>query len=873
MHYGYRIAGVAILAVNFASVAQPRDPGHAPRSHGSDVGPSPLWTTIGPSRISGNLGTLASGKLQALAIHFSNRSVIYAAGGLGSGGEGPLTGAGAFKTTDGGAGWASINNGLFDSVVNVLWVDQTNPNIVMAGTENAGIFKSVDGGQTWGRTAGFGSTSELVSTADGTILAATAAGIAQSNDSGTTWKLIQSTASPVRALATGGGVTIAGLKSGAVLMQSAPNAAWQTVLNSGHEVPSVAIDPSSPTIAYAVVGCCPGALFGTSNGGLTWAAVTAPTGPQAVAMSPASHLLYLAGNGSMFSTSNTGQTWTAIANAAFDIRKIFLAPDDSAAFIGTDQGLYETLNRGSTWVSLSGTASSSILTAVAVRGSTVLTAVQDFGGIVSFDAGTSWQQQSTGPAGEDGTVLINAANPASCYAYTTLGYQYSMDGCHTFRFTTATGLGVSSYVQPGGVNIVAVDPVTPSRVYAASQSGVFMSVDSGVTMTPTNWALTQATAIAVDGRTIYVGTTSGLFQTLDGGATWTRLSLAGAAGYPTTIALDPRDSHVVLVGLSQGPARGGGVLKSTNTGSSFRLVNAGLPVRDARLLCCGVDILAVRFSPESGLALATTTGAYVSTDIGEHWQDITADSVPTYVSDVAWDGDYLYAATFGGGVLRAAKSSLLIPALRAPSPPAGLSAAASGNSVTLTWNAPPSGSAPSTYVIEAGSSSDLSDLARVSTGSPATTFSASGVAAGTYFVRVRANNTAGTSAPSNEVSISVGCQAPPSPSGLRATAGSGGAVTLTWNSGGASATSYVIEAGTSPGAASIVSDTGSPATSLTTVAGPGTYYVRVRSRNACGTSGPSNEVTVVVGAASPHPSKGGGSFNAAPLWKLHNLPL
>lgn len=75
----------------------------------------------------------------------------------------------------------------------------------------------------------------------------------------------------------------------------------------------------------------------------------------------------------------------------------------------------------------------------------------------------------------------------------------------------------------------------------------------------------------------------------------------------------------------------------------------------------------------------------------------------------------------------------------------------------------------------------------------------------------------------------------------------GSSVTLVWGGVGA-ASSYVVEAGSSPGSASLVtSDTGSTVTSgMVRNVAPGTYQMRIRARNACGTSPPSNDVTVVV---------------------------
>ena len=73
-------------------------------------------------------------------------------------------------------------------------------------------------------------------------------------------------------------------------------------------------------------------------------------------------------------------------------------------------------------------------------------------------------------------------------------------------------------------------------------------------------------------------------------------------------------------------------------------------------------------------------------------------------------------------------------------------------------------------------------------------------------------------------------------------------MTVAWNAAAGSPTSYILEAGSFPGEADLlVSDTGTTGTTLVaTGVGGGTYFVRVRARNACGTSSTSNEVAIVV---------------------------
>ena len=193
------------------------------------------------------------------------------------------------------------------------------------------------------------------------------------------------------------------------------------------------------------------------------------------------------------------------------------------------------------------------------------------------------------------------------------------------------------------------------------------------------------------------------------------------------------------------------------------------------------------------------------------------------------------------------------PPSQQPTPPTNLDtplnlrASVSGSTVVLTWDSPLAGTPPN-YLIEAGSRPGASDLAQVVVADRSLT--ASEVGSGVYMVRVRSLYADHASGASNEIAVVVGggcSRAPDAPTGLVYSV-SGSTVTLAWNAVPGAVISYVVVAGYSPGAANAAnSDTGSRYTTLVaTGVGNGTYYVRLHARNACGVSGPSNEVAVVV---------------------------
>jgi hypothetical protein len=172
----------------------------------------------------------------------------------------------------------------------------------------------------------------------------------------------------------------------------------------------------------------------------------------------------------------------------------------------------------------------------------------------------------------------------------------------------------------------------------------------------------------------------------------------------------------------------------------------------------------------------------------------------------------------------------------------------SGRRLTLTWGGPAAGGEPTGYLVEAGTAAGLANLGSALVTGRFLTFDP--VPDGFYFLRVRSARGADQSEPSAEIMLNVGnVPAPPGAPTALASALSGTTVNLTWTAPTeGSPTSYILEAGSEPGLANLVTQcTGSSATSLAYAdVPPGTYYVRVRAVNSLGAGVASNEVVVTV---------------------------
>ena len=185
------------------------------------------------------------------------------------------------------------------------------------------------------------------------------------------------------------------------------------------------------------------------------------------------------------------------------------------------------------------------------------------------------------------------------------------------------------------------------------------------------------------------------------------------------------------------------------------------------------------------------------------------------------------------------KASVTLPAA-----PSNLSArTASASQLNLTWK--DNSTNETGFVIDwATNSSFTAGLVSVTVGANVTSYHATGLAAGTkYYFRIRAINTAGSSA---NTSTASAVTLPAAPTGLSATAGNA-LVTLKWTAS-AGATSYDIYRSTSSGTEKLYK-TGVTTTSFTDIGltNGTTYYYKITAVDAGGQSVKSSQVY-----AKPH---------------------
>ena len=174
-------------------------------------------------------------------------------------------------------------------------------------------------------------------------------------------------------------------------------------------------------------------------------------------------------------------------------------------------------------------------------------------------------------------IAIDPVTPTTVYAGTR--------GGGVFKSTNSGANWSPSGLADTYVWALAIARVTATTtvLYAAAgdtrngkAGGLYMSTNGGVTWSDTGAANDDVTAIAIDPvtpTTLYAGTWGAVLKSIDGGANWSTSSLAGLV---SSVVIDPMDSGILYAGTTRytadyyqdGPLRGG-VYKSIDRGLNW----------------------------------------------------------------------------------------------------------------------------------------------------------------------------------------------------------------------------------------------------------------------------------------------------------------
>ena len=203
------------------------------------------------------------------------------------------------------------------------------------------------------------------------------------------------------------------------------------------------------------------------------------------------------------------------------------------------------------------------------------------------------------------TIYLVGTNGRDAYGFATpYLYRSDDDGAHWIG-ALGGGFLPAQYGDTAAVQQAAIDPRDDLTIYAATNSGLYLSTDGAV-----HWS-----HIGVDPAQPFPVATSGF-------------------GWITSFQIDPSHSDILYASWNNNAASPNfGVYKSINRGTTWFTINQGLPTLSITALVLDRNDLSTLY------AGTPANGVWITNDGGQHWTSLGALPTPSsmVVNDVALD--------------------------------------------------------------------------------------------------------------------------------------------------------------------------------------------------------------------------------------------
>lgn len=342
--------------------------------------------------------------ISAFAVDASDPDVIYAS----------MNNAGIYKSIDGGLSWRPSHHGLSNTQVVSLVIDFQNPNILYAGTMD-GIYMTEDGGGNWSRV-GDGMYLLMDHQDSSHLYARDENAIYETTDRGSNWEMVHSMkAECPRAI---GGWTVHPLDGNSLFVGNLEE--------------------------------CGSGIFRSDDGGRTWDLIEMKSKTSVIAIAIVQdgdgEIFIFADIGSilpehrgLFVSYDMGKNWRSYFSNGCS--PFFPDPEDSSIIYCPGFGLYAidvdegALRRlGLNTMPLSAVHVDHIQDNVRILvGGTRGGDDKDEGLFISIDGGATWTRQSNGLASAQAEFKMNPYDAAKMYLATYFYYNYEQASCVLYR--------------------------------------------------------------------------------------------------------------------------------------------------------------------------------------------------------------------------------------------------------------------------------------------------------------------------------------------------------------------------------------------------------------------------------------------------------